>query len=94
MCRGLRSVCSAPTTGGESNEHTQYFVYVLQASLAFSGGLSIPVMAPNSGEMAKIIKGTGVRGLIRFVRETIASPWLNDIWLKEKFAAPFQMRLT
>jgi hypothetical protein len=51
------------------------------------------VMAQYSGEMAKIIKDTGVRGLIRFVRETIASPWLNDIWLREKFAAPFQLRL-
>ena len=52
------------------------------------------VMAQYSGEMARIIKDTGVRGLIRFVRETIASPWLNDIWLKEKFNAPFQLRLT
>jgi hypothetical protein len=40
------------------------------------------VMARYSGEMARIIKDTGVRGLIRFVRESIASPWLNDVWLK------------
>lgn len=57
-------------------------------------GYMFNVMARYSGEMAKIIKETGVRGLIRFVRETIASPWLNDNWLKEKFAAPFQLRLT
>ena len=57
-------------------------------------GYMFNVMARYSGEMAKIIKDTGVCGLIRFVRETIASPWLNDIWLKEKFAAPFQLRLT
>ncbi|MEI6972721.1 MAG: transposase family protein [bacterium] len=29
---------------GKDNEHTQYYVYVLQASLSFPGGLSIPVM--------------------------------------------------
>jgi hypothetical protein len=57
-------------------------------------GYMFNVMARYSGEMARIIKDTGVRGLIRFVRETISSPWLNDIWLKEKFAAPFQLRLT
>jgi hypothetical protein len=34
-----------------------------------------------------------VRGLIRFVRESIASPWLDAEWLKEKLAAPFQLRL-
>ena len=57
-------------------------------------GYMFNVMAQYSGEMARIIKVTGVRGLIRFVLETIASPWLIDIWLKEKFNAPFQLRLT
>lgn len=52
------------------------------------------IMAHYSSELTKIIKDTGVRGLIRFVRETIASPWLNAVWLKEKLAAPFQLRLT
>jgi hypothetical protein len=56
-------------------------------------GYMFNVMAQYSGEMAKIIKDTGVRGLIRFVRESISGPWLNDVWLKEKFAAPFQLRL-
>jgi hypothetical protein len=52
------------------------------------------MMARYSGEMAKIIKDTGVRGLIRFVRESMTSPWLNIEWLEEKLAAPFQLRLT
>ena len=52
------------------------------------------VMARYSGEMAKIIKDTGVRGLIRFVRESIASPWLDPVWIREKLAAPFQLRMT
>jgi hypothetical protein len=52
------------------------------------------VLAHYSGDLATIIKDTGVRGLIRFVRETLASPWLDTEWLTEKLAAPFQLRLT
>jgi len=47
-----------------------------------------------SGELTKIVKDTGMRGLIRFVRESIAGPWLDAEWLREKLAAPFQLRLT
>jgi hypothetical protein len=56
-------------------------------------GYMFHVMARYSGKLAKTIKDTGVRGLIRFVRESIASPWLDAEWLKEKLAAPFQLRL-
>ena len=52
------------------------------------------VMAQYSGKLTEIIKNTGVRGLIRLVRESIASPWLDEVWLAERFAAPFQLRLT
>ena len=52
------------------------------------------IMAQYSGDLARIIKDTGMRGLIRFVRESIASPWLNAEWLREKLASPFQLRLT
>ena len=37
-------------------------------------------------------KDNGVRGLIRFVRESIAGPWLDGEWLREKLTAPFQLR--
>lgn len=57
-------------------------------------GYMFNAMARYSGEMAGIVKDIGVRGLIRFVRETIAGPWLNREWLMEKLAAPFQLRLT
>jgi hypothetical protein len=30
---------------GKCNEHTQYYVYVMQANLAFAGGMSIPLMS-------------------------------------------------
>ncbi len=57
-------------------------------------GYMFNVMAQYSVELAKTIKDTGVHGLIRFVRETFASPWLDAEWIKEKRAAPFQLRLT
>lgn len=57
-------------------------------------GYMFNIMAQYSGDLARIIKDTGVRGLIRFVRESIAGPWLNAEWLREKLAAPFQLRLT
>jgi hypothetical protein len=50
-------------------------------------------MSRYSERLAKIIKGTGIRGLIRLVRESIASPWLDREWIKEQFAAPYQLRL-
>jgi hypothetical protein len=50
-------------------------------------------MARYSEKLAKIIKDTGIRGLIRFVRESIASPWLDRAWIKEQLTAPFQLRL-
>lgn len=50
-------------------------------------------MARYSERLVKIVKDTGIRGLIRFVRETISSPWLDRAWIKEQLAAPFQLRL-
>jgi len=51
------------------------------------------VMARHSQKLAKIVKDTGVRGLIRLVLETIASPWLDRAWISEQLSAPFQLRL-
>ena len=51
------------------------------------------IMARHSEKLAKTVKETGVRGLIRMVRETIASPWLNRGWIREQLSAPFQLRL-
>ena len=41
---GTRTSCSAPV-GQEEHPHTQYFVYVLEASLAFHNGLVIPLLS-------------------------------------------------
>jgi len=51
------------------------------------------VLARYSERMAKVVKDTGVRGLIRFVRDTMASPWLDYTWLNDRLALPFQLRL-
>jgi hypothetical protein len=64
------------------------FHYLMQLGHMFN------IMARYSGKIAKIVQETGVRGLIRLVRETIASPWLNQKWVSEQLAAPFQLRLT
>ena len=50
-------------------------------------------MARYSERLVKVIKDTGIRGLIRFVRETLSSPWLDRAWIKERLGAPFQLRL-
>ena len=63
------------------------FHYLMQLGHMFN------VMARYSDKIAKIVLETGVRGLIRFVRETIASPWLNQKWVREQLASPFQLRL-
>lgn len=51
------------------------------------------VLARYSERLAKIIKDTGVRGLIRFIRNTMSGPWLDYPWLETRLAAPFQLRL-
>ncbi|MFN2357782.1 MAG: hypothetical protein ABR534_08590, partial [Desulfotignum sp.] len=56
-------------------------------------GHMLNVLARYSERLVKIVKDTGVRGLIRFFRETMASPWLDYSWQKKRLAAPFQLRL-
>lgn len=63
------------------------FHYLMQLGHMFN------VMARYSDKIARVARETGVRGLIRFVRETIASPWLNQTWIREQMTAPFQLRL-
>jgi len=51
------------------------------------------VLAIYSERLAKVVKDTGVRGLIRLIRDTMASPWLDYPWIEKRLAAPFQLRL-
>jgi hypothetical protein len=51
------------------------------------------IMARYSERLAKIVKDTGIRGLVAFVRQTMTSPWLDRAWIEERLAAPYQLRL-
>jgi hypothetical protein len=51
------------------------------------------VLARYSEKLSNIVKDTGVRGLTRFIRETMANPWLDYSWLEKRLATPFQLRL-
>lgn len=47
-----------------------------------------------SERIAKVIRDTGVRGFISFIRQTMSGPWLNKEYISKKLSAPFQLRLT
>lgn len=56
-------------------------------------GHLINILAIYSERLVKIVGELGVRGFIRFVRETISGPWLDPLWVQRRLAAPFQLRL-
>jgi len=51
------------------------------------------VLAMYSTALFKTVRDLGQRGFIDFVRETIASPWLDPEQVRRRLAAPFQLRL-
>ncbi|MBW2334650.1 MAG: transposase family protein [Deltaproteobacteria bacterium] len=53
----------------------------------------INVLAQYSECLVKMFNTLGVRGFIRFVRQTIAAPWLDPLLVKKRLAHPFQLRL-
>jgi hypothetical protein len=53
----------------------------------------INVVAQHASTLVKVVKNLGIRGLIHFVVETIAGPWLNAEVVRERLGAPFQLRL-
>jgi len=56
-------------------------------------GHALNVLARHSYALAKYVRDLGVRGLIAFVRNTIASPWIEAEDLRQIAAAPCQLRL-
>ena len=56
-------------------------------------GHLINVLALYSERLIPMVRELGVRGFIRFVRETITGPWLDPLWVKRHLAVPFQLRL-
>lgn len=56
-------------------------------------GHLINILALYSERLASMVRELGVRGFIRFVRETITGPWLDPVWVRKRLSAPFQLRL-
>ena len=51
------------------------------------------ILAQYSERLVKVVRNLGVKGFIRFVRETISGPWLDAKKVQERLNAPFQLRL-
>ena len=56
-------------------------------------GHALNVLARYSAGLAQYVRDLGVRGLIDFVRQTIANPWLKLEQLQQIATAPCQIRL-
>lgn len=56
-------------------------------------GHFINVLAVYSECLVDMVREFGVRGFIRFVRETLAGRWLTPSWVQERLGKNFQMRL-
>ena len=56
-------------------------------------GHLINILAIYSERLVKMVRELGVRGFIRFIRDTISGPWLDPVWVKKRLAASFQLRL-
>ncbi|MEA3358538.1 MAG: hypothetical protein U9R17_03915 [Thermodesulfobacteriota bacterium] len=56
-------------------------------------GHLINILATYSEALVKIVGELGVRGFIRFIRDTISGPWLDPVWVKKRLEDNFQLRL-
>jgi hypothetical protein len=51
------------------------------------------VLAQYAEHLVKLVKELGLRGLISFIRSTIAAPWLDREMIRRELSMPFQIRL-
>lgn len=56
-------------------------------------GHLINILARYSERLQETIRSLGVRGYLEFLRETIASPWLDPKTVRARLSLPFQIRL-
>ena len=56
-------------------------------------GHALNVLAQYSSTLIKRVREMGVRGLIDFIRETMAAPWFDPEQVQRRMADPFQLRL-
>ena len=51
------------------------------------------VLSQYSEALVERIKEMGMRGFIRFIRETLGGPWFDSSWGQEALKVPVQLRL-
>lgn len=51
------------------------------------------VLAQHSAQLAKFVQELGARGLIRFIRQTLAAPWLDHDRVQQRLSRDRQLRL-
>jgi len=56
-------------------------------------GHTFNILVQYSECLCKMFQEMGVRGFIQFIRQTLSGPWLDPSWVKQRLAAPFQLRL-
>jgi len=56
-------------------------------------GHTFNILAQYSEALCKTVRDLGVRGFIRFIRQTLAGPWFDLSWVAERLNTPFQLRL-
>ena len=56
-------------------------------------GHLINILSHNCERLVEMVREFGVRGFIGFVRETLSGPWLDPLWVRQRLAAHFQLRL-
>ena len=53
----------------------------------------INILAIYSESLVTMVREFGVRGFIRFVRDTLMGQWLTPLWVQERLGMRFQLRL-
>jgi hypothetical protein len=105
--QGLQKLERAPTWTQKWGDRRQSFQWFNQNEHCFAYaweplrgyhylmrvGHALNVLARYSRGLAKYVRDLGVRGLIDFVRQTIANPWLKLEQLQQIATAPCQIRL-
>jgi hypothetical protein len=56
-------------------------------------GHLLNVLADHSAKLVELVQELGVRGLIRFIRETLSGPWLDHQRVLRRLCRPRQIRL-
>jgi len=91
---GIESSFLVEKRQGYQYEHA--FSYDFQAMKGYHYLMRLAHMfnalAQHASTLVKIVTKLGVRGFIQYVAETISGPWLDPWTVRQRLAAPFQLR--